>query len=217
MFLPIKYIDIQLYVKILSGGDKMKKVNARKTVIIMLIFTVIILAFYYKITNNNDKNGDSIVKPKTEIEKLINKDLENSYPGSPREVVNFYSRIIKCFYESDLKEEQLDALTIQVRKLFDDELILNNPNEEYLEDLKEEIIEYKDAKRVIVNYIIQKSSMVEYSKSENRDYASIIASYTLKEKDERSKTYEQFILRQDENGNWKILGWAMTDSIDIQE
>lgn len=195
----------------------MKKANTRKLIIVMLIVTIIVLAFYYKITNKNNTNHADIKKSKTEVEKLIDKDLENSYPGSPREVIKLYSRIIKCFYELDLTEEQLDALTIQIRKLFDNELILNNPNDEYLEDLKSEIMEYNEDKRVIVNYMIQKSSLVEYSKSESEDYASIIASYTLREKDDRNKVYEQFILRQDDKKNWRILGWKVVDSIDIED
>ena len=57
----------------------------------------------------------------------------------------------------------------------------------------------------------------EVWEAEENHFAKIIASYTMKEASDYKKTYEEFLLREDENGRWKIVGWRLTDPIEIEE
>ena len=45
--------------------------------------------------------------------------------------------------------------------------------------------------------------------------ASIIACFTVKNNGQFEKTYERFLLREDENERWKIVGWELTEPVEI--
>ena len=155
------------------------------------------------------------VSSMNEVEKLLTKDIPGSYPASPREVVKLYSRITKCLFNEELTSEQVESMANQLRQLFDEELLRNNPTENYLIDLNVEMSEYRKAKRSIMNYVIENSDSVKYWDKENKKYASIVVSFTTKEKDDYSKVFENFLLRQDKAGKWKIMGWELTDKKEI--
>lgn len=187
------------------------------TIVGMCILAVIIIAAFIILTKRQERLKDEGIGSGTEADKIIAKDLVNNYPGTPREVLKFYSRITKCFYDSKMSDQQIEGLAGQIRMLFDDELLADNPEDEYLEDLKSEIKEYNEQKKVIVSFIVQKSSSVKKSTIEGRDYATVLAAYMLKQKEDLSKSYEEFMLRQDENGHWKILGWKLVDPNEVDD
>lgn len=187
------------------------------TVIGMTLLAVVVIGGFFLLTKRQENRGGEDAIANTEVEKLIAKDLDNNYPGTPREVLKLYSRIIKCLYGEKIDDEQLKKLASQIRLLFDAELLEANPESEYIEDLKAEIKEYNEQKKVIVSYIVQKNSSVKKSTVEGKEYAQIVTSYMLREKENFSKSYEEFILRQDENGHWKILGWRLMDPSEADE
>ena len=59
---------------------------------------------------------------------------------------------------------------------------------------------------------MQQSGNIVTWTDEEKEYARVIASYTQQEDRKYFKVYEEFILRKDENGKWKILGWYLTDA-----
>ena len=116
-----------------------------KFVIIIVVCVCVILGGYYYLTNrNNAKEEENITL--TEIQELTTKNLDKNYPATPREVVKLYNRIITCFYNDEYTDDELYDLGDQARKLFDDELLENNPRDEYFKNLKEDISEYHDKK-----------------------------------------------------------------------
>lgn len=76
-------------------------------------------------------------------------NLDKNFPATPREVVKLYNRIITCFYNDEYTDDELYDLGDQARKLFDDELLENNPRDEYFKNLKEDISEYHDKNKTI--------------------------------------------------------------------
>ena len=57
--------------------------------------------------------------PKTEVGKLLAKDLDLEYPGTPNgEVVKLFWRINKCLYDTNMKEKDQKALFQQLRRLY---------------------------------------------------------------------------------------------------
>jgi hypothetical protein len=152
----------------------------------------------------------------TEIDKILSKDLETAYPSTPREVLKLYSRIMVNFYNGKATEDEIEKLAKKLMLLLDDELIENNPSDQYIEDLNNEILEYNKTKKSIISYDIEKSSSVKFYTKNSQEYASIVVSFMLKTDSEYEKTYEEFVLRKDSKDNWKILGWEVTNPIDIE-
>ena len=74
----------------------------------------------------------------------------------------------------------------------------------------------KVAEKKMISYKVQKLSEVITWESGEDTFASIIACYTMAGK-ERTKTYQEFLLREDEKERWKIVGWRLTDPVEIED
>lgn len=188
-----------------------------------VVFMIAILAimalgyFYYLSSKNTGTDADNDQVEITEVSKIINKDLESSYPVTPREVVELYSRIIKCYYNEEYTQEELADLTFKARELYDEDLLASNPYDEYYERLKQEIKEYKELKKKITTYIISKNSEVVYKTYEEVNYALLDCDYFLKGTDGHTKSTHEYLLRKDEEGRWKILQWELIESGESDE
>ena len=189
----------------------MKKKSTVITVIVMLLVAAAIVAGYFIISARKNKENYEGGE-RTELDILLEKDLDKSYPLTSREVIKFYSRILKCYYNEELTEEQLGGLLDQMRGLFDEEFLAQNPRDTNLSELEEEIRDFAARKCKITSYQVQQSGNIVTWTDEEKEYARVIASYTQQEDRKYFKVYEEFILRKDENGKWKILGWYLTDA-----
>ena len=188
------------------------KGRIRYLVTITLLCVVGVMLFYHFTNNNDDKEKETGGDDGTvvsEVDRLLSKDLENNYPSTVREVINLFTRIQKCYYNEKCSSEELVALSYMATALFDEELLKQNPYDEYFADLQEEIKQYAKENRVISRVIVDKSSDVEYSDIEGVKYASIKCIYYLKTDSTTQKTVEEYALRKDEEGRWKILGWKL--------
>ena len=182
------------------------------------VLCVIVLAVFFVLNQNE---GDGIFSKKenvsTEVQNILAKDVERNYPATVREVVRLYSRISKCYYNEPISESEFEQLITMQRKLFDEEFLDNNPLETFTNNLSIEVETIRENEYTMVSYRVQKQSSVTSWESGKNKFSSIIASYTLKEGADYKKTYEEFLLREDENGRWKIVGWRLTDPIEIEE
>lgn len=159
------------------------------------------------------KNSDI---QQSEIQKLLEKEINESYPATPREVVKLYSRYTKCIYNEKLSDDEISKLAEKVQMLYDAELLQNNPFDEYLYDLKLDISEYHSSERRITSYSVDSGDNVVTWTDDGKEYARLVASYTLREDSAYNKTFEEFLLRKDEENRWKILGFRLTDSEDLK-
>lgn len=193
--------------------------NAKKrtttTIGVMLIIAIIILLFYYYWSNRTEPLEDSSEKKLTEVEKLISKDLDNYYPETPKEVVKLYSGMTKVLY-SDLKDDDVKALALKIRELYDDEFLKDNPEESYLTDLYTDIAKWKDDDRTITNYVIVKEDLDEEKEVDGVKYATKYVSFTIQENIKFAET-RKIYLRQDENKKWKIFGWEYIPEDDSEK
>ena len=155
----------------------------KKTGIVILTIALIaaICGSFY-VVNDKSKRANQKEKVLTEVQRITTKDLDKNYPQTPREVVKLYNRIVKCYYGMQYSDEELDALTDQALKLFDDELAANNPKDTYKQSVTADAQSYKE-------------QGITYVK----------ASYFMKEGSSYSKTYQEYVLRQDKEGCWRIL------------
>ena len=164
----------------------MKKIGI---VIIAIVLIAGISGTFYMVNSNSQKKVQK-EKTLTDIQKITSKDLEKNYPQTPREVVKLYNKILSCYYKENYTDKELDGLVEQALKLFDDELAANNPKDTYKQSVKD------DAK----NYSDQGITMAQTDVCDSND-----VKYFMKEGSSYSKTYQDYVLRQDEKGCWKIL------------
>ncbi|MDE7298160.1 MAG: hypothetical protein K2N94_04945 [Lachnospiraceae bacterium] len=190
--------------------------NTVITVVFMIILAAGIIAGYFFLVRGKDSENYEGQGMQDEAEKLLLRDLDTSYPATPREVVKLYSRMMKCYYNGGLKEEKIEAMAAQMRKLFDEELLEANPNDVYMPDLKDEIEDYAANKRTITSYQVETANNVVTWTSEEREYARLVVNYTYKEDQQYFKVYEEFVLRRDETERWRILGWRLAEKEDME-
>lgn len=157
-------------------------------------------------------------KPNTEAQNILAKDIDRNYPATVREVVRLYARISKCYHNEAISEEEFQNLVEMQRKLFDEEFLNNNPLDTFANNLAAEIDAAKAREYQMVTWWVQKqSSVLNWQDGEN-NFSSIIACFTMNEKGKGyTRTFEEFLLREDEKGRWKIVGWRLTDPVEIED
>lgn len=194
----------------------MKGQGITKVIGVMCLLVVVVLGVYLALNlrEENGKNKENVQN--TEAQNILAKDIDRNYPATVREVIRLYSRISQCYHNETISDEEFEGLVEQQRKLFDAELLENNPLETFTDNLAMEIDVAKAAEKKMSNYQVQKLSEVVTWESEEGTFAKIIASYTMTGK-ERTKTYQEFLLREDEKERWKIVGWRLTDPVEIED
>ena len=187
----------------------MKKIGMKGfTVVIMLI--VILGLVYYTYLNNNASNRQE-TSEETEAEKLLNYDFENNYPKTVRETVKLHCRYLKSAYNDAFTEEELFTINRNIRELFDEELLQNNAEADQLQGLKDEIQLYEENKQKFISYSLAEASQVQYNTEDGVEYAKMKVTIVLKVDGGTMSGDEEYILRKDEEGRWKILGWQTVD------
>ncbi len=185
--------------------------------ILGLLCVGVLIVFFVLNQNSEDGIFEKKENTSTEVQNILAKDIERNYPATVREVVRLFSRISKCYYNESISETEFEQLLLLQRQLFDEEFLNHNPLESFTNNLSSELEVIKKEKHTMISYRVQKQSSVTTWQSGDNNFSSIIAGYTLKEGSEYKKTYEEFLLREDENGRWKIVGWRLTAPIEIEE
>ncbi len=129
------------------------------------------------------------------------------YPATPREVIKLYNRILCCYYNEEYTEEEFRKLADQAIKLMDEELADNNPPEQYYQQVEAEVEAYRSAKRTINNASVCDTNDVEFQTIDGAECACVTASYFVRDDEGYSKTAQEYILRKDQEGKWKILAF----------
>ncbi len=184
----------------------------------VIILGIVIWVVFY--TVNNRKSNAVFNKgseTNTEAQAIISKNLDRFYPSSAREVVKLYQRINVCLMNNSYSEDEFYKLVDQLRLLYDDELLELNPKERYVEALYDEITLFKGEGKSIPVTNLQLESQAEKYTKDSKNMASIVAMFVVKSKTGLDRTYEKFILREDDKGNWKILGWELTKPVDFAD
>ena len=190
--------------------------SAIKAGIIIIIMISLVIGYYYYLNNKTQGPRESVEKT-TLTKELLTRNLSISYPPTPKEVLRFYSEITQCFYNESYSAEELEQLAEKIRELYDEELLEKNDWNQYLVDLNREIQTYKEKNIHVTNYILPQSTDVEFYTVGDRDIARLYCTYVLQSGNYRQNVDEVFILRKDEKGHWKILGWDHADKVKDEE
>lgn len=184
----------------------MKK--TRVMIIVAVCVALLVGSYLFWINRKSNVSPEDVEL--TKVQKLITKDLSKNYPATPREVIKIYNEIITCFYNEVYTEDELESLVDMTLLMMDEELAANNPKKDYLKEVKDEIAEFAAAERTIVSYTLPSSNEVEYRTVDGRECAYVETSYFIKEKSSYSKTFQTYVVRKDDNGDWKILVFYKT-------
>lgn len=179
-------------------------------VILLIVIAVLIVGAFTFVAFRTPKTVEDVTDV-TEKDELMNRNIDVNYPATPREVMKLYNRYLLCLYGvegGELSSEELNALGKKMRGMYDEELLEENPEETNLTSLSQELAAFRSSGKVMIQANICGSNEVEFIEVKGSQGALLQASYFIKKgKEEFSRTYQQFLLRKDESGKWKILGF----------
>ena len=181
-----------------------------KNFIVLIVVALLIVAAFLLLANRGSTRDESNIN-RTAVEEILDRDLSKNYPATPKEVVKMYSEITRCFYGEEYTDDQLVMLAEQSRKLFDDELRANQTDDQYLLNLRTVIANYKEEKRTISSFSVSSASDVDYKEMDGYQWAHLMAIYTIKTNHQFGTTKEDYLLRKDPQGHWKIYGWRVIE------
>lgn len=182
----------------------MKKSTVRWTIVIVVVI-VGVVGLYTFLLNRSHKNAND-AKLST-VQLVLSRNLQNDYPATVKEVLKYYTEIEKCFYNEEYTDQELEALGMKARELYDAELLKANEVGTYLQQLKADINVFKVNNRRMTGAAVGASTSVFYFEEDDFQFARIHCSYTFLENRNSSKVNVTYLLRQDENKQWKIYGW----------
>lgn len=192
-----------------------KKAQGMKGMIIMFVMLALILGYYAYLSNRSTKEKEEEVVISA-VQEVLMRDMERNYPPTPKEVIKYYSELTQCFYNQELTEEELKALGIRAKEMYDEELAANQPEESYFSDLQFDIDSFHERQLTIVSFSTSSSTDVEEFTQDGRKWARLYCIYNLRQGSEMLSTQEVFLLRKDEEGHWKIYGWDLADAVETE-
>lgn len=181
-----------------------------KTTLILVVLAAMIVGFYYYISHKDAKEKEDDVAI-TKSQQVLMRNLETSYPPSPKEVLKYYCDITQCFYNEAHSEAEIEELAMQIRKLYDDELAGNQTEEEYLEQVKLEVLTMASNGITVSSYGLPGSTDVKYFSEDGYEWARLYCTLNMRQETKMLNSVEQFLLRKDGNGRWKIYGWELVE------
>lgn len=194
---------------------KKKKGMVGYTLVVFLI--VIAGLIYFNYLNNHAGDRKSVQASDTK-ESLLQYDMQEDYPKTVRETVKLHCNYLKNAYNKVFTDDELVIANDKMRQLMDEELLAINTEEAQLQGLRDEIALYEDKKQKFVSYSVAEGSQVEHNTENGVEYAKVKVTIVLKIDSKTISADEEYILRKNEEGRWKILGWQVKqDSMTTSE
>ena len=195
----------------------MKRRNPARILIVFVVLAIAIVGLFFYVSNRNKAIEDGKMQQMTPVQEILSRNLDTNYPPTPKEVLKLYSEITRCFYSEVYTDEELTKLALFARRLFDDELVANQTEEDYLSALRFDIDTWKKDNRVISSYSVSSSTDVQEYSYGGREWAQLYCIYSIRMGTNVAPVQEHFIMRKDEKGHWKILGWELVEPGDGNE
>lgn len=192
----------------------MKKTTTRITVIIVI--GIIAMLGYYTYLSNKSKERVQDTEL-SQVQTVLSKDLARDYPPTPKEVIKYYNEILRCFYNEECSDEEIDDLGNKARELYDAELLENNEMGIYLINLHADIADFKENNRRFTSFSVASSTNVELFEEDGHSFARILCKYNITENGVNCPSDQIYLLRQDKEKKWKIYGWQPADEVAPKE
>lgn len=185
-----------------------KRSSSIRIVIIGVILVGMVIGYYYYLSNRKPESTEETAVETSKVQEILLYNFERSYPPTPKEVVKLFGEITMCLYNETYSEEELLKLAAHIENLYDAELIANKTPSQYIEDLHWDVNQMKEKEIVVSSYAVSSSADVVYFEKDGYEWAKLYCSFTLRQGTALGVTDEIFVLRKDEEGHWKIYGWA---------
>lgn len=193
------------------AGNKKKKQSGIKVFIIGIVLMGVVLGYYYYLSNKKQESDEEAPRELTAVQEVLLYNFERNYPPTPKEVVKLYGEMTQCFYNEEYTDEEFIELAMQISNLYDDELVANKTEDQYIEDLRQDVSGLRDQGIVISSYATSASTDVEFFSRDGFDFAKLYCSFTLRKGTKIGSTNEVFLLRKDSAGHWKIYGFTLAE------
>lgn len=185
-----------------------KQNKSRSTVVVFVGFLIVAAIVVYFSWFHDSGKGDS---KSTLYNEVIARDFSKNYPQTPAEVVKAYCEIVKCMYSEVLTEDQIFTLCGQMRALYSEELLKNNPMQDMLYKLSNDIAEYRENDMKINSFLVEPAEDIDYIVVDDRKRANVEFQITVKGSD-LVKLSEELLLEEDKDRNYKIIGWRTNET-----
>ncbi|MCM1113474.1 MAG: hypothetical protein NC399_09495 [Muribaculum sp.] len=191
----------------------MKKATTRTTIIIIVLILAVVGYYAYL---SNKSRADREDNTESLIRSTLARDLSRDYPATPKEVVKYYNELLRCFYNEEGTQEEIEALGIRARELYDEDLLEVNELGSYLIRLQEDVKDYRENERRITGFNVASSTNVEHFEQDGYSFARIMCGYNITQAGKTYTTNQVYLLRRDENKKWKIFGWEDVENLEDQ-
>uniref|UniRef100_UPI004055AB49 DUF6715 family protein n=1 Tax=Acetatifactor sp. TaxID=1872090 RepID=UPI004055AB49 len=192
----------------------MKKATP-KLIITFVVLLVLLVGVYAFLANKDRETKEE--EGLSAVQETLSRNLQNDYPPTPKEVIKYYNEILKCFYNENASEEEIDDLGEKARELYDAELLEANELGTYIMKLHEDIQDYKENERKIVTAAVASSTNVDFFEEDGFEFARITCTYNIVEGEDSNITRQVYLLRKDENKQWKIYGWEDIANVELYQ
>lgn len=193
----------------------MKKSSVRITVAVIIL--IMLVVGYYTYLANRTRNEREDKYSLTTVEEVLSRDLAVDYPPTPKEVMRYYNEIMRCFYNEECTEEEIEKLGMKARELYDEDLLRENELESYMSNLKTEIARYREKKSKITSFSVSSSTDVDLFTEDGYSFARIRCGYNVMENKMNKPVSQVYLLRKDDEGHWKIYGWDLAENLDLNK
>ncbi len=187
----------------------MKRFKTPRGAFFLFLAIGCVLLAYYLLTVRIENSKPEDYVQMTKVQEVLSRNLESNYPQTPKEVIKYYSELTKCFYNESYTEEEFKDLAMKAMELYDYELAGNKTEEQYLIDLKAEIVDFKNKDYSISSYSTSASTDVYDFVENGYQFARLYCTYNVRMGTVIQPIEEIFLLRMDLEGHWKIYGWDL--------
>lgn len=191
---------------------KLKNFKGTKGFIIIIVLVLLIVGYFYYLSNRKFESTHEDDVKISAAKELLLLDFETSYPPTPKEVVKCYQQFTKVLHNENLSDEEVREVGLKLEELFDEELAESKAEDEYIKDLKSEIIAFKDNKYSIVNMYTSASTDVFEFEMDGYKCARLYGTFNIRTSQGTKVLKDVFILRKDSKGHWKIYGFEPVSS-----
>ncbi len=181
-----------------------------KKIIAVLVMGVIIAVYCFSLSSaGEEKKEASAFMPVSEKLQTIKQKLEESYPSTPKEVIEEHNQLMLLGYSSGIKDEDFTAYAEALRMLYTKRLQEVNPIETQVSGLISERLKNEDDPLIMINNEVGDVTIVKNAQDAEDESAEIMVKHGTN-KGYISKKY--MLIKED--GMWKIQSWETQKSED---
>ena len=166
-------------------------------IIIGVVLILLVVGYYYYISNfRKVKEPETPPEEQTRVRELLSRDLSKDYPPTPKEVARYYADITTAFYTEQYSDDEFVSLALKIQQLYDSELVMNTPSDQYINNLRSEVLMFKESGIVVSSYATTSSADVFFFEQDGYSWARLDIAFTVKQDRNVGIARETFVLRR---------------------